>query len=279
MPAADPQPADPQPTAPPEQPARPERPSRPHPVRELLLIAVLYTVYRLGRIAAEGHVPQAFRNATDVWNLERTLHLPGEADVQDLLLHSDLLVHTANAFYATVHFPATVLFLLWTYWRRPGHYVWIRRVLTVLTGAGLALHLLLPLAPPRMLEVTGLVDTARVYGPAVYGDPATDSLSNQFAAMPSLHVGWALTVAVGLIAATRSRWRRLWLLHPAVTYLVVVGTANHYWLDGIVAIALTGAALLLLRPPVSAGPPPPLRLPGQRRPAAPARPATAGTAP
>ncbi|MEW1908322.1 phosphatase PAP2 family protein [Kitasatospora sp. NPDC085895] len=272
-------PADPQPTAPPEQPAGPEQPSRPHPVRELLLIAVLYTVYRLGRIAAEGHVPRAFRNATDVWNLERTLHLPGEADVQDLLLHSDLLVHTANAFYATVHFPATVLFLLWTYWRRPGHYVWIRRVLTVLTGAGLALHLLLPLAPPRMLEVTGLVDTARVYGPAVYGDPATDSLSNQFAAMPSLHVGWALTVAVGLIAATRSRWRRLWLLHPAVTYLVVVGTANHYWLDGIVAIALTGAALLLLRPPVSAGPPPPLRLPGQRRPAAPARPATAGTAP
>ncbi|WP_431682272.1 phosphatase PAP2 family protein [Kitasatospora sp. KL5] len=250
---------------------------RPHPLRELLLIAALYTVYRLGRIAAEGHVPRAFGNAADVWSLERTLHLPGEGDIQRVLLHSDLLVHAANAFYATVHFPATVLFLLWTYWRRPGHYVWIRRVLTVLTGAGLALHLLVPLAPPRMLEATGLVDTARVYGPAVYGDPATDSLSNQFAAMPSLHVGWALTVAVGLIAATRSRWRLLWLLHPAVTLLVVVGTANHYWLDGIVAAALTGAALLLLRPPTAAPPLPPLRLPGQRRRPAPAEAAPAAT--
>ncbi|PBC76195.1 PAP2 superfamily protein [Streptomyces sp. TLI_235] len=265
------QPADPPPSASRPQTVRPH-PVRPHPVRELLLIAALYTVYRLGRVAAEGHVPRAFRNAADVWSLERTLHLPGEADVQHVLLRSDLLVHAANAFYATVHFPATVLFLLWTYWRRPGHYVWIRRVLTVLTGAGLGLHLLLPLAPPRMLEATGLVDTARVYGPAVYGDPATDSLSNQFAAMPSLHVGWALTVAVGLIAATRSRRRWLWLLHPAVTFLVVVGTANHYWLDGLVAIALTGAALLLLRPPTDSAAPPPLRLPGQRRVTAPVRP-------
>ncbi|MFC6594435.1 phosphatase PAP2 family protein [Kitasatospora paranensis] len=238
---------------------------RPPLLRELLLIGALYTVYRLGRIAAEGHVPRAFRNAGDVWQLERFLHLPDEDDVQRVLLHSDLLIHAANAFYATVHFPATVLFLVWTYWRRPAHYVWIRRVLTALTGAGLALHLLLPLAPPRMLDVTGLIDTAQVYGPTVYGDPDTDSLSNQFAAMPSLHVGWALTVAVGLIAATRSRWRWLWLLHPAVTYLVVVGTANHYWLDGIVAIALTGAALLLLRPPGRTPSDAP-RLPGPRAP-------------
>jgi hypothetical protein len=238
---------------------------RPPLLRELLLIGALYTVYRLGRIAAEGHVPRAFRNADDVWQLERFLHLPDEDGVQRVLLHSDLLIHAANAFYATVHFPATVLFLVWTYWRRPAHYVWIRRVLTALTGAGLALHLLLPLAPPRMLDVTGLIDTAQVYGPTVYGDPDTDSLSNQFAAMPSLHVGWALTVAVGLIAATRGRLRWLWLLHPAVTYLVVVGTANHYWLDGIVAIALTGAALLLLRPPGRTPPDAP-RLPGPRTP-------------
>ncbi|GJF27691.1 inositol phosphorylceramide synthase [Kitasatospora sp. NE20-6] len=257
----------------PPVPAAPAAPdgsaARPPLLRELLLVGALYTVYRLGRTAAEGHVPRAFRNASDVWHLERLLHLPSEGDIQRVLLHSDVLVHAANAFYATVHFPATVAFLVWTYWRRPAHYVWIRRVLTALTGAGLALHLLLPLAPPRMLEATGLVDTARVYGPAVYGDPATDSLSNQFAAMPSLHVGWALTVAVGLIAATRSRGRWLWLLHPLVTFLVVVGTANHYWLDGIVAIALTGAALLLLRPPARTPAPPqgrPPAVPGPRSP-------------
>jgi hypothetical protein len=70
-------------------------------------------------------------------------------------------------------------------------------------------------------------------------------VNNQFAAMPSLHVGWALLIAVGLIAATRTRWRWLWLLHPAFTTLVVVATANHYWLDAIVGCALLGLAVLL----------------------------------
>ena len=74
-------------------------------------------------------------------------------------------------------------------------------------------------------------------------------MANQFAAMPSLHFGWALMVAIGLIAATRSRWRWLWLLHPLVTLLVIVGTANHYWLDAIVAGALLGVALAVIQLP------------------------------
>lgn len=224
--------------------------ARPPLVRELLLVVGLFLVYKFGRQAADGRTGEAFDNAHDVWNFERAVHLPGEGGVQGVLLHSDTLVHVANTYYATVHFPATVLFLAWLYWRRPVHYVWSRRVLTALTGAALVLHLLVPLAPPRMLASTGLVDTGRVYGPSVYGaSPAADSLSNQFAAMPSLHVGWALMVAVGLIAATRSRGRLLWLLHPLVTLFVVVSTANHYWLDAIVAVALLGVALLCIRLP------------------------------
>ncbi|NEE31001.1 inositol phosphorylceramide synthase, partial [Streptomyces sp. SID7982] len=149
--------------------------------------------------------------------------------------------------------PATALFLVWLYWRRPAHYVRSRRVLAALTGAALVLHLLFPLAPPRMLPAAGLVDTGQVYGPTVYGQtPATDTMANQFAAMPSLHVGWAVMVALGLIAATRSRWRLLWLLHPAITLFVVVGTANHYWLDAIVVVALLAVALAVFRLPLSA---------------------------
>jgi hypothetical protein len=101
-----------------------------------------------------------------------------------------------------------------------------------------------------MLAGTGLIDTGQVFGPTVYGSqPASDSIENQFAAMPSLHFGWALMVAIGLIAATRSRWRWLWLLHPLVTLLVVIGTANHYWLDTIVAGALLAVALTFIRIP------------------------------
>ncbi|WP_079191288.1 phosphatase PAP2 family protein [Streptomyces sp. CB00455] len=223
-------------------------------VRELLLVAGLFTVYKAGRALSTGRTGEAFRNAARTWDAERALHLPGEGAVQRLLLHGDALVHTANTYYAAVHFPATALFLIWLYLRRPAHYLWTRRVLAVLTAAALALHLSFPLAPPRMLDAAHLIDTGQVYGPTVYGAaPATDSMANQFAAMPSLHFGWALMLALGMIAATSSRWRVLWLLHPLVTLLVVVGTANHYWLDAIVATLLLGAALLLVPGPVAPG--------------------------
>ncbi|MEV7520233.1 phosphatase PAP2 family protein [Streptomyces sp. NPDC091371] len=234
-------------------------------VRELLLVTVLFTVYKAGRMLSTGRTEEAFRNAGRTWDAERALHLPGEGAVQRLLLHGDALVHTANTYYAAVHFPATALFLVWLYVRRPGHYLWARRVLAVLTGAALVLHLAFPLAPPRMLEAARLVDTGQVYGPTVYGAaPAADTMANQFAAMPSLHFGWALVLALGMIAATSARLRALWLLHPLVTLLVVVGTANHYWLDAIVATVLLGAALLLVPRPPRRSPHPAPELPAQR---------------
>ncbi|MEU3404369.1 phosphatase PAP2 family protein [Streptomyces sp. NPDC006670] len=240
----------------PGRPTAPAGGARRRLIRELLLVAGLFAVYKAGRMLSTGRTEEAHHNAVRVWDAERALHLPGEGAVQRLLLHSDAAVHAANTYYAAVHFPATVLFLVWLYLRRPGHYLWTRRVLAVLTGAALALHLSFPLAPPRMLEAAHLVDTGQVYGPTVYrAAPDADTMANQFAAMPSLHFGWALMLALGMIAATRSRWRALWLLHPLVTLLVVVGTANHYWLDAIVATLLLGAALLLVPRPPAAGAP------------------------
>ncbi|MDT9690020.1 phosphatase PAP2 family protein [Streptomyces sp. P9(2023)] len=238
--------AEPGGTAPGHAPA----PARPPLLRELLLVTALFLVYKFGRLFANGHELRAFRNADRIWDVERAFHLPGEGSVQALLMNGEPLVRAANTYYAAVHFPATAAFLAWLYWRRPAHYLWSRRVLALLTAAALALHLLMPLAPPRMLAATGLVDTARVYGPSVYGaTPETDSMANQFAAMPSLHFGWALMVAIGLIAATRSRARWWWLLHPALTLLVIVGTANHYWFDALAAAALLGIALAVVRAP------------------------------
>ncbi|MFD8021961.1 phosphatase PAP2 family protein [Streptomyces lavendulae] len=250
----------------PARPAAGKRDARRRLIRELLLVASLFAVYKAGRMLSTGRTDEALRNADRVWDAERALHLPGEGAVQRLLMHSDALVHTANTYYAAVHFPATALFLVWLYLRRPRHYLWTRRVLAVLTGAALALHLSFPLAPPRMLGAAHLVDTGQVYGPTVYrAEAAADTVANQFAAMPSLHFGWALMLAIGMIAATRSRWRALWLLHPLVTLLVVVGTANHYWLDAIVATALLGATLLLIpRPtPTRTGPHPHEQAPAQ----------------
>ncbi|MCM9076781.1 phosphatase PAP2 family protein [Streptomyces spororaveus] len=239
----------------PAGPAAGPRAARRRLVRELLLVAGFFTVYKAGRLLSTDRTEEAFRNAARIWDAERFLHLPGEGAIQRLLLHGDALVTTANTYYAGVHFPATALFLIWLYVRRPAHYLWTRRVLAGLTGAALALHLAFPLAPPRLFDAARLIDTAQVYGPTVYkAAPAEDTLANQFAAMPSLHFGWALMLALGMIAATSSRWRFLWLLHPLLTLLVIVGTANHYWLDAVVAAVLLWAALLLIPKPRTSDP-------------------------
>jgi PAP2 superfamily protein len=215
---------------------------RPGPVRELLLVLTLFAAYKLGRMLAARHVGEAFGNAYHIWHVERWLHIPSELDLQHLLLDSHTAVRIANLYYADVHFPATAAFLVWAYWKRPHHYLWIRRTLAMLTAGALVVHILLPVAPPRMLSGLGLVDTAALVGPAVYGP---NSLANQYAAMPSLHIGWAVLIAIGLIATTRTRWRWAWLAHPVLTTLVVISTGNHFWLDGTVACGLLGLAMIL----------------------------------
>jgi hypothetical protein len=207
---------------------------------EIALVAVLFLAYKIGRLAVEGHVAEALANAREVWHLERLLHLPSEYGLQHGLLGDERLIRAANCYYAYVHFPLTAACLVWMWVRRPEHYVRTRRTLAWLTAAALAVHMLMPLAPPRMLTAVGMVDTGRLFGPEVYGSPSTDTLTNQYAAMPSLHAGWALAAAVALIGASRTRWRWLWLLHPVITLVVVVVTGNHYWLDAIVATALLG---------------------------------------
>lgn len=226
---------------------------RPPLIRELLLLTVLYAGYKLGRRAANGQFGEAYRNAELIWDFERAVRMPSEAWVQGVMMHFEPVIRAINIYYATVHFPATVAFIAWMYFRRPGFYVWIRWVLVWLTGAGLVLHLLVPLAPPRLYKVTGLVDTSAVFGPSVYASkPDPDSLANQFAAMPSLHVGWSIVIAVGLIVATRGRWRWLWLAHPVITVTAVVATGHHYWMDGLVVAFFLAVILLMLRPPRAA---------------------------
>lgn len=212
-------------------------------MRELALVAGLFALYELGRNLAADHVSRAFANATGVWHLERWLHLPDEARLQaPFVRHADL-AHAANVFYAGVHFPLTIATLVLLWWFRPDDYRWTRTVMGAMTFAALVLQIALPLAPPRMLSGVGLVDLAHLYGPSVYGTSANSGFADQFAAMPSLHVGWAVLVALAAIRALRTRWRFLALLHPALTVTVVLVTGNHYWSDGIVSIALLWLAI------------------------------------
>ncbi len=215
-------------------------------LRELPVLVVLYLVYQLGRVIAGEHATAAFLNAEQVWDAERWLHLPSEAAVQQWAWDWPGLIKAANGYYAAVHFPVTIAVLVWVFVWREAAYPWFRWALVIHTTLGLAGHLIYPLAPPRMLTHHGLVDSGVLFGQSVYTAPGT-GIANQFAAMPSLHVGWAALIAVTVIATTTTRWRWLALAHPIVTMLVVVVTANHYWLDGVVALVLLAASLLVVR--------------------------------
>ena len=179
-----------------------------------------------------------------LWHAERLVHLPTEVSVQRPFLPHPLVVEAFNLYYAVLHFPVLIGTLIWLFGWHRGYYRHIRTTVVVFTAASLLVQFI-PVAPPRMLPGTGLVDTAAQYGQSVYGSPGLDA--DQYSAMPSVHAGWALIVAIAVITASRSRWRWAALLYPALTTLVVVVTANHFWLDGIAAAVLVLGALGIQR--------------------------------
>ena len=206
---------------------------------EMLICALLLFVYKAARLIAEGDVGVALHHARQVVDVERALGVFNEENVQALALHSVGVIKFLNSYYLYAHFAVTIAFLVWLYVRYPMGYLSVRRVLVVVTALGLVGHALYPLAPPRMLHGFGFVDTARVFGPASYGEHgAYGGLANQFAAMPSLHFAWAVIVAWGAIKFARSRWRYLAIAHPIVTLGAIVLTANHYWTDAFIGLLL-----------------------------------------
>ncbi len=208
---------------------------------EAALICTLYSLWRIAGKISVRHVDGAQDRALAIVDLQRWLHLPSELGWQQAILDHPLIVQFANLYYAVAHVPAVIIVLLWLFvWHR-ADYPPIRNVLALLTGACLLMQLV-AVAPPRFLPGLGFVDTAHLYGQSVYTQLGTGA-ANQMSAMPSLHVGWAVLVGFAAIVASRSRWRWLVLAHPALTIWAVVVTANHWWMDGIVAVAILAAAV------------------------------------
>jgi hypothetical protein len=176
-----------------------------------------------------------------IWHAERAAHLPSETSLQQVFLPHPLIIQFFNLYYLSLHFPVLIATMVWLFVRHRDHYRRLRTTLVAFTGASLLIQLI-PVAPPRMLPGTGLVDTAVLYHQSVYASTAGFE-ADELSAMPSVHVGWAILVAVAVIITLRTRWRWLALLYPALTTLVVVVTANHFWADGIVAAALLGAVI------------------------------------
>lgn len=208
-------------------------------VRESGVILALYALWQYAGGITLAAADQAVHRGTRIWQAERSWHLPSEAWLQRGIVHHPLLIQAGNIFYATMHFTMLIAMLFWLYARHREAYARARMTIVLTTTACLLVGLV-PVAPPRLINV-GMVDTAVAYGQSVYTVSAIGT--DQYAAMPSVHVAWAALIPVVVIMTSRSKWRWLILLHFFVTVYVVIVTANHYWADGIVAIALLALSL------------------------------------
>jgi len=204
--------------------------------REAGLILGLFSLWQLAGDLSVMRISGAVGRGRWLWHLERVLHLPNEASVQHALLPHDRFVEFTNMYYGWLHFPSLVAFLLWVYFRHREHYASVRNAIVAVTGACLLIQLI-PVAPPRLVPGLGVLDTPALYGQSVYG-PIGKGVADQLSAMPSVHVGWAVLIAVVAWRISTSRGRWIAVFHAAATFTFVATTGNHYWLDGIVSIAI-----------------------------------------
>jgi hypothetical protein len=203
---------------------------------EIALCGALLVAYRAIRTFNKDDMRSAFSNSKDVIAFESWLGLPFEDNLQGWLLDHPTLIKLLNHYYVLFHFPTAIGLLLWLYLRHPRNYVMFRNLMAIVTFAALILHLVFPLAPPRMM--TGFVDTMREFGPNIYPKNLLDGAANQIAAMPSLHFGWAMIAAIAVISVLKTPWRWLALLHPTLMTLSIIATGNHWWIDAAAAGAI-----------------------------------------
>src|SRR5919198_556484 len=228
--------------------------------REIVLIAVLYGAYEVSRGLGDVSIRAALSNGREIFRIERMWHLDPERVLNEALAHATWIAVAASYFYSVMHYLVTPTVLVWMYRKHRDHYAPARTALAISTAVGLIGYLLLPTAPPRMLEHSGLRDTlADTAGYGWWGGEGSvprgfGGLTNQFAAMPSLHVGWAIWSGVLVAMYARRRWvKALGVAYPVTTSFVVMATGNHYLLDAVaggvvMAVGAVFAAVLSRRP-------------------------------
>lgn len=237
-------------------------------MREVVIVVTFYYVYQTIRSVANhrGVERRAFANAEHIVSWEKTLHIFWEQPIQQVFLGWEWFLRLWNIYYGTLHFAITAGLLIWVFLKRRASYKKMRNLLGATTGLALIGYWGFPLAPPRMIACN---DSVPVPGPGVgptvgkcfvdtldrfgglwsYQSPVAKAVANPFAAMPSLHFGWALWCGIVFAVLARHRWSRAFaVLYPLITLFAIVVTANHYFLDaaGGVLVLLGGIGVMHL---------------------------------
>ena len=231
------------------------------PAIELVTVLGCYAAYEATRGAVAGSRMQAMRRADDIAALERRLHVFAEPNVQEAARRVPGLLGTLGVAYVTLHLIATSALLLWLYCTRNEAFPRIRTTLIVASFLSLVVFLVFPTAPPRLAGI-GISDTVS-HGGVDLNHGLVNSLYDPYAAVPSMHVGYALVVGAVLArTARRTALRVAGWLYPPFVLLVIVATGNHFFFDAAAGAAVVGVAygaVWALRPRGRAGEVVPIR--------------------
>ncbi len=215
---------------------------------EFAFLTVLYVGYSASRLLASNDFAPARGHALDILTFEKSWRIDAESWLNDKFVQFDWLGIFGSYWYATTHYLVTMIVLIWLYRRSASEYVTARRSLAFATIIGLGFYLVMPTAPPRLIQgtytdVLSLYSYAGWWGADASAPKGLGGMTNEFAAFPSLHAGWALWVALVLIRAGVPKIvQGLGLAYAATMAIVIVGTGNHWVLDAVVGWAIVLAA-------------------------------------
>jgi hypothetical protein len=201
---------------------------------ELTLVALAFLLYFVVRSNVIDRPELALANARHIIDVESALELQHELSAQDAIMGSRLAVRFFNFVYFWLDFPLIAGVGLLMYFRRRAEYTFARDAILFSGACALVAYSLFPVAPPRLVPETGMVDTLQAFNNLSYQAQSTSFFVNPYAAMPSLHVGWAVLLAIGVwLAFPDNRMVRvLAILHPLTQWASTVVTGNHFWIDG-----------------------------------------------
>jgi hypothetical protein len=233
-------------------------------LHELGALALLYGLYELVRGVPSENVQAAMRHTAEIVDLERGAGIYVERGVQEAFETLPILPTALGVAYVVLHFAGTTAALVWLHRRHPEHFPIVRTTLVAATALALVGYVLYPAAPPRLAGL-GFSDTVTTHAGINLSSDLLGTLYNPFAAVPSLHFGYALIVGVALATLASSRVVRvLGALYPLAMLLVIVGTGNHFVFDAVLGAVVVLAGWLVARLLVAEPPAADRRLDGRR---------------
>jgi hypothetical protein len=217
---------------------------------EILILGSLYAIYTFARNANEASASKAFENAKLIIRWEEFFSIYREQPIHDFFLNHEWVLIASNYFYGSLHFIATIFALVWVFVKDPKRYSLVRNTIVISTLIALLGFIFFPLMPPRLLpESYGYIDSLAKF-PTFWSFNQEEfaTISNQYAAMPSVHIIWASWVVFALFPYLKNWFiKALVIMYPITTFFVIIVTSNHYFLDAVAAIIILLIAYLASR--------------------------------